>query len=242
MIFFFILCKLIYLQNKRVLGSMKIMYIYYNNTSLISSLSFLIQLPFLELAVLQDNKELENVLSEFQMPKMQYGTLRVAGFGESTQFEKIFRIIKDIKYFVAYFWHVKPAWSFVAKQIFGIKWCCHQISRNLKNILSWLTCKYDVTLTAPSRHDPGSVDQCWWRHLCRYAGPCSQRVDYRFKLNWGTYLSSSHGIIIASFDGRGSGYQGDDILHAIYRRLGTFEVEDQITAVRYSVHIHTTVS
>uniref|UniRef100_A0A4W6FXH9 Fibroblast activation protein, alpha n=1 Tax=Lates calcarifer TaxID=8187 RepID=A0A4W6FXH9_LATCA len=65
-----------------------------------------------------------------------------------------------------------------------------------------------------------------------YAGPCSQRVDYRFKLNWGTYLSSTHGIIIASFDGRGSGYQGDEIMHAIYKRLGTFEVEDQIIAVR----------
>lgn len=55
----------------------------YNNTLLIYSLSFFIQLPFLELEVLQDNKELENVLSEFQMPKMQYGTLRVAGFGET---------------------------------------------------------------------------------------------------------------------------------------------------------------
>uniref|UniRef100_A0A3Q3LE53 Fibroblast activation protein, alpha n=1 Tax=Labrus bergylta TaxID=56723 RepID=A0A3Q3LE53_9LABR len=65
-----------------------------------------------------------------------------------------------------------------------------------------------------------------------YGGPCSQKVDYRFKLNWGTYLSSTHGIIFASFDGRGSGYQGDEILHSIYKRLGTFEVEDQITAVR----------
>uniref|UniRef100_A0A7N6B976 Uncharacterized protein n=1 Tax=Anabas testudineus TaxID=64144 RepID=A0A7N6B976_ANATE len=65
-----------------------------------------------------------------------------------------------------------------------------------------------------------------------YGGPCSQRVSYNFKLNWGTYLSSSHEIIVASFDGRGSGYQGDQILHSIYRRLGTFEVEDQITAVR----------
>jgi len=67
---------------------------------------------------------------------------------------------------------------------------------------------------------------------CRYAGPCSQSVSYRNKLNWDTYLSSSLGIIVASFDGRGSGYQGDEIMHAIYRRLGTFEVEDQITAVR----------
>uniref|UniRef100_A0A8C7Z5Q6 Fibroblast activation protein, alpha n=1 Tax=Oryzias sinensis TaxID=183150 RepID=A0A8C7Z5Q6_9TELE len=65
-----------------------------------------------------------------------------------------------------------------------------------------------------------------------YGGPSSQSVSYNFKLNWGSYLSSSHGIIVASFDGRGSGYQGDEIMHAIYRRLGTYEVEDQIAAVR----------
>lgn len=67
----------------------------------------------------------------------------------------------------------------------------------------------------------------------RYAGPCSQSVSYQNKLNWGTYLSSSHGIIVASVDGRGSGYQGDELMHAIYKRLGTFEVEDQMSAVRW---------
>ncbi|KAJ8350707.1 hypothetical protein SKAU_G00258370 [Synaphobranchus kaupii] len=65
-----------------------------------------------------------------------------------------------------------------------------------------------------------------------YAGPCSQRVDFRFRLSWATYLSSTEKIIVASFDGRGSGYQGDKIMHAIYQRLGTYEVEDQILAVR----------
>uniref|UniRef100_A0A6Q2YWM9 Uncharacterized protein n=1 Tax=Esox lucius TaxID=8010 RepID=A0A6Q2YWM9_ESOLU len=65
-----------------------------------------------------------------------------------------------------------------------------------------------------------------------YGGPGSQKADYRYRLNWGTYLSSTEGIIVASFDGRGSGYQGDKIMHSIYQRLGTFEVEDQITAVR----------
>ncbi|XP_071329669.1 dipeptidyl peptidase 4 [Trachinotus anak] len=121
------------------------------------------------LSVLEDNKELENILSEFQMPKMQYGTLKIAGF--------------DL-------------------------WYQMMLPPNFKK----------------SKKYPLLIDV--------YGGPCSQRVDYRFKLNWGTYLSSSHGIIFASFDGRGSGYQGDEILHAIYRRLGTFEVEDQITAVR----------
>lgn len=65
-----------------------------------------------------------------------------------------------------------------------------------------------------------------------YAGPASQYVDFRFRLEWATYLCSTEKIIIASFDGRGSGYQGDEIMHAIYERLGTYEVEDQLSAIR----------
>ncbi|XP_041927352.1 dipeptidyl peptidase 4 [Alosa sapidissima] len=65
-----------------------------------------------------------------------------------------------------------------------------------------------------------------------YGGPCSQTADYSFRLGWSTYLASAEGIIVASFDGRGSGYQGDEIMHSIYQRLGTYEVEDQIWAVR----------
>lgn len=65
-----------------------------------------------------------------------------------------------------------------------------------------------------------------------YAGPCSQKVDATFTLNWATYLASTENIIVASFDGRGSGYQGDKIMHAINRRLGTLEVQDQIEAAR----------
>ncbi|XP_014736369.1 PREDICTED: dipeptidyl peptidase 4 [Sturnus vulgaris] len=65
-----------------------------------------------------------------------------------------------------------------------------------------------------------------------YAGPCSQKVDEVFRISWATYLASTEQIIVASFDGRGSGYQGDEIMHAINRRLGTYEVEDQIEAAR----------
>ncbi|XP_006867049.1 PREDICTED: dipeptidyl peptidase 4 [Chrysochloris asiatica] len=65
-----------------------------------------------------------------------------------------------------------------------------------------------------------------------YAGPCSQKADAVFRLNWATYLASTENIIVASIDGRGSGYQGDTIMHAINKRLGTFEVEDQIEAAR----------
>ncbi|XP_077392116.1 dipeptidyl peptidase 4 [Festucalex cinctus] len=66
-----------------------------------------------------------------------------------------------------------------------------------------------------------------------YGGPGSQRVDNRFKLSWSTFLASTHGVIVVRFDGRGSGYQGDKVMHSIYRRLGTFEVEDQIMIVRH---------
>lgn len=66
----------------------------------------------------------------------------------------------------------------------------------------------------------------------RYAGPCSQKADFAYRVSWSTYLASAEKVIVASFDGRGSGYQGDKLMHAIYKALGTYEVEDQITAVR----------
>ncbi|XP_008423254.1 dipeptidyl peptidase 4-like [Poecilia reticulata] len=65
-----------------------------------------------------------------------------------------------------------------------------------------------------------------------YAGPCSQKVDFRYRVGWSTYLASTEKVIVASFDGRGSGYQGDQLMFEIYKRLGTFEVEDQITAAK----------
>ncbi|XP_053554343.1 dipeptidyl peptidase 4-like isoform X2 [Bombina bombina] len=68
-----------------------------------------------------------------------------------------------------------------------------------------------------------------------YGGPASQKVDQYFRLNWATYLASTEKIIVASFDGRGSGYQGDKILHQLYRRLGTVEVEDQILAAKHFI-------
>jgi len=39
-------------------------------------------------------------------------------------------------------------------------------------------------------------------------------------------------MVIALVDGRGTAFQGDKLLYAVYRKLGVYEVEDQITAVR----------
>lgn len=49
----------------------------------------------LERSVLEDNKDLENMLTEFQMPTMKYGTLKIAGFGETKHVQTyLFKIIK----------------------------------------------------------------------------------------------------------------------------------------------------
>ncbi|KFO22442.1 Seprase [Fukomys damarensis] len=65
-----------------------------------------------------------------------------------------------------------------------------------------------------------------------YGGPCSQSVRSVFSVNWISYLASKEEIVIALVDGRGTAFQGDKILYAVYRKLGVYEVEDQITAVR----------
>ncbi|KAL4688356.1 hypothetical protein H8959_004608 [Pygathrix nigripes] len=65
-----------------------------------------------------------------------------------------------------------------------------------------------------------------------YGGPCSQSVRSVFAVNWISYLASKEGMVIALVDGRGTAFQGDKLLYAVYRKLGVYEVEDQITAVR----------
>lgn len=54
----------------------------------------------------------------------------------------------------------------------------------------------------------------------------------RFRIDWGYHLASARGVIYAMIDGRGSGYQGDSMLHEIYRRMGTVEIEDQIRVAK----------
>jgi len=61
-----------------------------------------------------------------------------------------------------------------------------------------------------------------------YGGPNSQQVNDRFKLDWGTYLTTSENVIYGLIDGRGSGFKGDEMLHEIYGKIGKVEVEDQI--------------
>ena len=71
-----------------------------------------------------------------------------------------------------------------------------------------------------------------------YGGPNSQQISDRFKLDWGTYLTTSEDIIYATIDGRGSGYQGDDLLFEIHYNLGKPEVADQIEVTKKLVNLY----
>lgn len=68
-------------------------------------------------------------------------------------------------------------------------------------------------------------------HVC--GAPGSQLVSEQWAVDWGTYLASNRNFIVAQIDGRGSGFQGDKLLHTIYYHLGSVEIEDQIAVTKY---------
>ncbi|XP_055372089.1 inactive dipeptidyl peptidase 10 isoform X2 [Condylostylus longicornis] len=66
-----------------------------------------------------------------------------------------------------------------------------------------------------------------------YSGPGTQLVTDNWHVDWNTYLASSKDYIVIQIDGRGSSGQGYQLLHEVYRRLGTVEVSDQIEVMEY---------
>lgn len=69
-----------------------------------------------------------------------------------------------------------------------------------------------------------------------YGGPGSQTVTRQFssgqRAMWHNYLTT-RGYIIFSVDNRGTGARGRDFEKQVYKKLGQFEVTDQIDAVKY---------
>lgn len=65
-----------------------------------------------------------------------------------------------------------------------------------------------------------------------YGGPESQDVNYRYSVGWGDYLSTNHDIIYVSIDGRGTGFQSNDMMFEVYKRLGSVEMDDQIAVAQ----------
>lgn len=66
-----------------------------------------------------------------------------------------------------------------------------------------------------------------------YGGPDTALVTKQWSLDWGSSLVSRWGIAIAHIDGRGSGLRGVANMFALNRKLGTVEIEDQITVTKY---------
>lgn len=66
-----------------------------------------------------------------------------------------------------------------------------------------------------------------------YSAPGSQLVTDQWRVDYNTYLAGSKDYIVIEIDGRGSGGQGYQLLHEIYRRLGTVEAYDQLEVSEY---------
>lgn len=62
-------------------------------------------------------------------------------------------------------------------------------------------------------------------------------VTEQFLVDWTTVLVSSFNTIVMRLDGRGSGFQGTNLLHRVKKKLGEFEERDQLEALR-SDHPH----
>uniref|UniRef100_A0A3Q2CW50 A-type potassium channel modulatory protein DPP6 n=1 Tax=Cyprinodon variegatus TaxID=28743 RepID=A0A3Q2CW50_CYPVA len=87
--------------------------------------------------------------------------------------------------------------------------------------------EYSICLMSPFYQLITSVC-CLW---CSDGNPGGQSVSEQFVLDWATVLVSSFGAIVVRCDGRGSGFQGTNVLHRIHKKLGVFEEQDQTDAL-----------
>uniref|UniRef100_A0AAQ4QW20 A-type potassium channel modulatory protein DPP6 n=1 Tax=Gasterosteus aculeatus aculeatus TaxID=481459 RepID=A0AAQ4QW20_GASAC len=93
----------------------------------------------------------------------------------------------------------------------------------------------DYTLSMQILKPAGFVDTAYYPLLLLVDGsPGGQTVAERFHVDWATVLVSSFGAIVVRCDGRGSGFQGTNLLHRIQKRLGQDEEQDQRKALEYT--------
>ncbi|XP_055361171.1 inactive dipeptidyl peptidase 10-like isoform X2 [Betta splendens] len=69
------------------------------------------------------------------------------------------------------------------------------------------------------------------------SAPGGQAVTDCFSLSWDSVLVSSDNIIVARLDGRGSSFQGQRIQQEVHQRLGTVDVQDQITVIEHLIRL-----
>ena len=71
--------------------------------------------------------------------------------------------------------------------------------------------------------------------MFQYSGPGSQQVSNSWDAGntiWFEMLAQK-GYIVACVDGRGTGFKGSKFKKTIYKNLGKYEIEDQITAAKW---------
>ncbi|XP_042164419.1 dipeptidyl aminopeptidase-like protein 6 isoform X2 [Oncorhynchus tshawytscha] len=90
----------------------------------------------------------------------------------------------------------------------------------------------DYTLTMQILKPASFVDSSHYPLLLLVdSTPGGQMVSELFQMDWATVLVSSFGAMVVRFDGRGSGFQGTNLLHRVQRKLGVFEERDQLEAL-----------
>uniref|UniRef100_A0AAR2JMM4 Dipeptidyl-peptidase 6a n=1 Tax=Pygocentrus nattereri TaxID=42514 RepID=A0AAR2JMM4_PYGNA len=91
----------------------------------------------------------------------------------------------------------------------------------------------DYTLTIQILKPAGFTETAHYPLLLLVDGtPGGQMVTEQFQVDWATVLVSSYGTIVMRCDGRGSGFQGTNLLHRVRRKLGQIEEMDQLQALR----------
>ncbi|XP_015790556.1 inactive dipeptidyl peptidase 10-like [Tetranychus urticae] len=66
--------------------------------------------------------------------------------------------------------------------------------------------------------------------------PGNQDVNRKFNIDFGLYLASNRSFIYARVDVRGTRFQGNKVLHEMYHKLGSIEVDDYIKVVNHLKH------
>ncbi|XP_036452545.1 dipeptidyl aminopeptidase-like protein 6b [Colossoma macropomum] len=90
----------------------------------------------------------------------------------------------------------------------------------------------EYTLTIQIQKPAGFTETAHYPLLLLVDGtPGGQMVTEQFQVDWATVLVSSYGTIVMRFDGRGSGFQGTNLLHRVRRKLGQIEELDQLEAL-----------
>lgn len=85
-----------------------------------------------------------------------------------------------------------------------------------------------VRLLLPPGHETRAAGTKYPMLVHVYAGPSTYAGTTAWTLGWSAFLASNRSVVVAQIDGRGSGRRGQHHLEAVYRRLGSLEVADQI--------------